>query len=156
MNLKEDFTPDQAVRVHYMSPEELETNGHQKEIFHDDVGTEVLATKEPELPPSKPSFTPYDAVMMNRQNPDRVLVTKHNNNYYIHIDDLKDFMKNRLLKDYDSAVGCITKKCQSKEPDMCPNKLRVLMGASDLEKCSEEDISKLENADIIVEVYKNR
>ncbi len=116
-----------------------------------DINTEPEV--KPELPPFKPEFTPIDAVNQARQNPSNVLITKYDDNYYVDHDDLKKFMDAKATDDYDDAVDDIIKSHQDDAPDICNSNLKVLMGSSDLKNCSDEEVAKMENANIEVVVY---
>lgn len=123
-----------------------------KEDF-EDIDLNLHHANEPELPPTKPEFTPYDAIQQAKQDPANVLIAKYNDDYCIDHNDLKGFMKAKSTDDYDSAVDSIIKAHQSDAPDMCNDNVKVLMGCSDLKNCSREEVSKLENANINVFVY---
>lgn len=122
-----------------------------KEDF-DDTGIEIHHD-EPQLPPEKPEFTPYDAMMQAKQNPSNVLITKYQDDYYIGHDDLKKFMDAKKTDDYEDSVDCIVKAHQCDTPDICADNVKVLMGCSDLKNCSQEEVNKLESANINVFVY---
>lgn len=161
MILVEAIQDDDAVQVHYMTPEDVINKNKHVEVFHDDEDMSDV----PLIPPSQQNdvidapcgaiSTPYDAVDIAKQDPCKVAITKFKDIYYLDHNDLKQFMQARQMEDYDNAVYCII-RAHKDDPEICPDKLRVIMGASDLQNCTEEEKSRLENANINVEVYENR
>lgn len=119
----------------------------------EDTHVELHDDSKPELPPREPEFTPIDAVNQARQNPTNVMITKYKDSYYLDRDDLKRFMAAKQTDDYDDAVDCIVRAHQDDAPDICNSNLKVLMGSSDLKNCSDEEVTKMENANFEVVVY---
>lgn len=175
--LEEDFTPSSAVNVHYMSPEELEgkekipteiPKSDGREIFHDNdeeknsqaisksLVSEKIAKPETDTMNYNLSYqndyTPIDAINMMRADPSNVMITRYNDNNYVHYNDIKNYMNASDIRDYDVAAKNIINS--NDDESLHNNGLKIVLTKSEFDECSEEDKANLEAANIEFEIYK--
>ena len=175
--LEEDVSTVDTSRVHYMSPAEIDSRYRiptdipkpdGREVFHDDdkeeKNSQSLGTDLSTVSEKNPNnyitmnnnpvldYTPIDAINKVKADPSNVMVTRYNDNNYVHYNDIKNYMDASNTKDYDSAVNNII---NSNEDDSLHNNgLKIVMTKSEFDECTDEEKANLEAANVELEIYR--
>ena len=173
--LKEDVTPSNATGVHYMSPEELDgrykvpTDIPQpdgREVFHDNeeknsqdnLVSGYMANSQFSVSEKNPEnyikmgTSPIDIINSVKADPANVIITRYNDNNYVHYNDIKNYMDASNTKDYDSAVNNIINS--NDDESLHNNGLKIVMTKSEFDECTDEEKANLESANVELEIYR--
>lgn len=143
---EEEIVPPGADNVEYVSPEQIKMD--QGEYSHH-------AHCHPHNPQDPhPHSNPMHHMNAFKGDPKRISILKRGDNYYVDFSDLKRYMHSIKSSNYDSAVDSIVRAHDTSDPNINKKNLRVIMGSSDLQSCTQEEISNLESTNIQFDVYE--
>ena len=80
------------------------------------------------------------------------MITRYNDNNYVHYNDIKNYMNASDIRDYDVAAKNIINS--NDDESLHNNGLKIVLTKSEFDDCSEEDKANLEAANIEFEIYK--